>query len=128
MERNPRRTHGDPVVGGCGAYAEFVPGGFFSVFQRLAAPEFADRQRAADDLRRGLLDIGDREGVQVVAVMVGDQDQVGFRKPAVIGYVAVRIDVDDFVPVAKHYRSVTDVGHLERFVGSRICIGHNRSF
>lgn len=55
-----------------------------------------------------------------------DQNQIGIRQLAVVGHVAVRIDMNDLFAIAHHDRGVAHAGYLQRLVPCQILVRHSR--
>jgi hypothetical protein len=68
---------------------------------------------AGNDPRRILADHAERGRIQVVLVLVGDQNNIGFRQATVVGDLAGGIDVHHHAPRCKDQAAVTEKGDLQ---------------
>ena len=87
--------------------------------ERAARRELLGAGARRNDVRAGLPDLGDRVGVQVIAVLVRHEDRVGVRHAAVVRLAAHRVDVDDLAADAQHQRGVADERDRQVACGGR---------
>jgi hypothetical protein len=103
----------DQIVGRHGFDLYAVDGLDLPVFHRPAAGNLACGGSVGYHDGLGLDDLLQGRGVQVVAVLVGDEHEVGLGQLPVVGEFAVRIDVDDLVPERQIEGPVADEGDLQ---------------
>ena len=97
------------VIGRDGLYLHIADGGIrIAVFQDLPFSQLLLAVLVGDDFRIAFLDSLYRFRVQMIAMLVGDQDDIGFRESRIIGVFGDRIYLYRMIVVRKHQAAVLD--------------------